>query len=145
MKDLTSSKTEIQSQNLKRVMFIIPLVEDHLSDLVAIGAYLTDPDKFKWAWVETKFCRECLVRHGGELGGLGQECIRGECIPPGAWKDLRNFGSEIYDFFEPKKKIEHYTKEVFDKAQEFVAEMRDIRKRLTSGDGEHIKEERIKG
>lgn len=145
MKDLTESKLDIQSQNLKRVMFIIPLIEDHLSDLVAIGAYLDDPDKFKWAWVETKYCRECLVRHSGELGGRGQECIRGECIPTGAWKDLRNLGSEMYDFFEPKKKIEDYTKEVFDEAQEFVTRLRDIRKRLTSDDGEHIREERIRG
>jgi len=144
MKDLTSSKVDIQSQNLKRAMFIIPLIEDHLSDLVAIGQYLDDPDKFRWAWVETNYCRECLVRHGGELGGLGQECIRGKCIPPGAWRDLRNFGSEIYDFFEPKKRIEDYTKQVFDKDQEFVTRLRDIRKRLTSEDVEHIREERIR-
>ena len=145
MKDLTESKLDIQSQNLKRVMFIIPLIEDHLSDLVAIGAYLDDPNKFMWAWVETKYCRECLVRHGGEIGGRGQECIRGECTPLRAWKDLRNLGSEIYDFFEPKKKIEDYTKEVFEKAQEFVARLRTIRKRLIEGEGEHITEERIRG
>lgn len=138
MKNLTESKVDFHSYTLKRVMFIIPLVEDHLSDLIAIGAYLDDPEKFRDAWVETDYCRECLVRHGGELGGYGQECIRGKCVSTRAWKDLRNFGSEIYDFFEPKKKIEDYTKEVFTQIQEFVTRLRDIRKRLTSDDGEHI-------
>jgi len=145
MKDLTSSKVDLQEYTLKRIMFLIPLVENHLSELVAIGAYLSDREKFKDAWLETDFCRECLVRHGGEIGGYALECIRGACDPTSAWADLHNLGSEMYDFFEPKKKIQDYTKEVFDKAQEFVARLREIRKRLTSGDGEHIKEERIRG
>jgi len=144
MKDLTSSKVDLHAYTLKSIMFLIPLVENHLSELVAIGAYLNDPDKFKLGWVRTDFCRECLVRHGGEIGGYALECIRGACDPTSAWADLHNLGSEIYDFFEPKKKIEDYTKEVFEKAKEFVARLRDIRKRLISGDGEHITEQRIR-
>lgn len=120
MKDLTSSKVDLQAYTLKSIMFLIPLIENHLSELVAIGAYLDDPEKFREAWVKTDFCRGCIVRHGGEIGGYALECIRGVCNPTGAWQDLHNLGSEMYDFFLEKKKIEDYTKEVFDMAQEFV-------------------------
>jgi len=145
MKDLTSNKIDLQAYTLKSIMFLIPLIENHLSELIAIGAYLDDPEKFREAWVQTDFCRECLVRHGGEIGGYALECIRGVCNPESAWRDLHNLGSEMYDFFLEKKKIEDYTKEVFDETQEFVTRLRDIRKRLTSDDGEHITEERIRG
>ena len=143
MKDLTSSKIDLQAYTLKSIMFLIPLIENHLSELVAIGCYLDDPEKFREAWVETDYCRECLVRHSGEIGGYALECIRAACNPGSAWADLHNLGSEMYDFFEPKKKIEDYTKEIFTQVQEFVARLRDIRKRLTSEDGEHITEQRI--
>lgn len=145
MKDLTSSKVDLQAYTLKSIMFLIPLIENHLSELVAIGSYLDDPEKFREAWVKTDFCRGCIVRHGGEIGGYALECIRGACDPSSAWRDLHNLGSEMYDCFEPKKKIKDYTKEVFDETQEFVTRLRDIRNRLTSGNGEHITEERIRG
>lgn len=138
MKNLTESKVDLQAYTLKSIMFLIPLIENHLSELIAIGAYLDNPGKFREAWVQTDFCRECLVRHGGEIGGYALECIRGVCNPESAWRDLHNLGSEMYDFFSEKKKIEDYTKETFDKAQEFVFRLRNIRKSLTNGDEEHI-------
>lgn len=144
MKDLTKSKIDLQAYTLKSIMFLIPLIENHLSELVAIGSYLDEPEKFREAWVQTDFCRGCIVRHGGEIGGYALECIRGACDPTSAWRDLHNLGSEMYDFFEPKKKIQDYTKEVFEKAQEFVTRLREIRNRLTGGDGEHISVERIR-
>ena len=140
MKDLTSSKVDLQKYTLKSIMFLIPLIENHLSELIAVGQYLDEPEKFRSAWVQTDFCRECLVRHGGEIGGYALECIRGYCSPESAWRDLHNLGSELYDFFDEKTKIEDYTKEVFDRAQEFVTRLRSIRKRLTSEDEHHIKE-----
>lgn len=131
MKDLTSSKIDLQKYTLKSIMFLIPLIENHLSELIAIGRYLDEPEKFRNAWVQTDFCRECLVRHGGEIGGYALECVRGYCNPASAWRDLHNLGSEMYDYFEPLKRIEDYTREVFDKAQEFVTRLRGIRKQLT--------------
>lgn len=144
MKDLTSNKVDLQKYTIRHVMFLVPLVENHLSELIAIGKYLDEPEKFRAAWVRTKFCRGCVVRHGAEFAGYSLECIRGKCNPASAWRDLHNLGSEMYDYFEPKKKIKDYTKEVFDETQEFVTRLRDIRNRLTSEDEEHITEERIK-
>ena len=145
MKDLTESMPDLRKYTLRHIMFLVPLVENHLSELVAIGKYLDEPEKFRAAWERTNFCRGCVVRHGGEFAGYSLECIRGKCNPISAWRDLHNLGSEMYDYFEPKKKIENYTKEVFDQAQEFVTRLRDIRNRLTGGEGEHIREERIRG
>ena len=76
--------------------------------------------------------------------GYGEECIRGDCTNESAWRDLRNFGSELYDFFDKDNPQGHtekedFTKETFKDCQEFVARLRQIRKRLTGDDG-HIRE-----
>lgn len=144
MKDLTQSKADLQKYTLKHVMLLIPLIENHLSELIAIGEYLDDPEKFDQIWKEAEFCIECLPRHGGEMAGYSLECIRGYCSPETGWRELHNFGSEIYDFFdkdnpEGHTKKEDFTKETFKDCQEFVTRLRQIRKRLTGDDG-HIRD-----
>ena len=147
MKDLTQSKADLQKYTLKKVMGIIPLVENHLSDLIAIGRYKDNPEEWNKVWQEegeADFCIECLPRHGGEMMGYGEECIRANCSPENAWRDLHNFGSEIYDFFDKDNpqghtKKENFTKETFKDCQEFVTRLRQIRKRLTGDDG-HIRD-----
>jgi len=131
MKDLTQSKTDLQKYTLKHVMLLIPLIENHFSELIAIGEYADDPEKFDEVWEKAEFCIECLPRHGGEMAGYSLECIRGYCSPESGWRDLHNFGSEIYDFFNEHTKKEDYTKEVFAQCQEFVSKLRQIRKKLT--------------
>ena len=145
MKDLTQSKADLQKYTLKHVMLLIPLIENHLSELIAIGEYADDPEKFDQIWKEAEFCIECLPRHGGEMAGYSLECIRGYCTNENAWRDLRNFGSEIYDYFDENSpeghtKQEDYIEETFKDCQEFVTRLRSIRKRLTGGDDEHIRD-----
>lgn len=136
MKDLTTSKIDLQSYTLKNVMFIIPLMENHLSELLAISEYLDEPEKFLEAWKSTLFCAKCLERHGGELGGYALECVRGLCVPLSSWRNLANLGSEIYDFFSNHRTVEDYQrKETYDTAQEFVTRIRGLRKELTGDDG----------
>lgn len=136
MKDLTRSKVDLQAYTLKNVMFIIPLMENHLSELLAIGEYLNEPEKFLQAWENTLFCAECLQRHGGELGGYALECVRGSCIPLSTWRNLANLGSEIYDFFSNHRTVEDYQKkETYYKTQEYVTRIRALRKELTGDDG----------
>lgn len=136
MKDLTKSKVDLQSYTLKAVMGVVPLVENHLSELLALSTYLGDEEKFDQAWQKTLFCRECILRHAqGEISGYGLECIRGSCTPLESWKRLAALGSEIYDYFEPLREKQHYTGEVFDKTQEFLTRLRSVRKELTGDDG----------
>jgi hypothetical protein len=129
---------DIHSYTLKSIMGVIPLVEQHLSEMVAIGAYLSDPEKLREAWVKTDYCRECLKRHSGEISGFALECIRATCDPVSAWRDLHNLGSEMYDFFEAKSSIEDYTTKTFEQAQQFLTRLRNTRKRLTEGSEDHI-------
>jgi len=149
MTDLTRNKTALERYTLKHVMSLIPLIENHLSELVAIGQYKNDPEKWDEVWKEKEgeadFCIECLPRHGGEMMGYGEECIRGHCSHENAWRDLRNFGSELYDYFDENSpeghtRKEDYTKDTFEDCQEFVTRLRHIRKRLT-GDDEHIRKQ----
>lgn len=141
MKDLTEGKVDLQAYTLKSIMTLVPLIENHLSELVAIGAYLNDDDqrKFIAAWLKTDYCRECLSRHSGEISGYALECIRAICEPVSAWRDLHNLGSEMYDFFEAKSRIEDYTTKTFEEAQQFLTRLRNTRKRLTERSPEHIK------
>jgi len=145
MRNLTQDKTALEKYTLKHVMSLIPLIENHLSELVAIGKYRDDPQKWEEVWEEEEgeadFCIECLPRHGGEMMGYSEECIRGHCTNEDAWRDLRNFGSEIYDYFSPggHTEKEDYTKETFEECQKFVIRLRSIRKRLT-GDNGHIRD-----
>jgi len=138
------NKATLQSYTLKAVMSVVPLVENHLSELVVLSTYLGDKEKFDQAWQKTLWCRECILRHAqGEIFGYGMECIRGSCTPLESWKQLAALGSEIYDYFEPLREKEHYTGEVFGKAQEFLTRLRSVRKELTGDDGiknGHIKE-----
>lgn len=144
MKDLTQSKVDLQAYTLKSIMALIPLVENHLSELVAIGAYLEDPEKFREAWLKTQFCRECITRHGGEISGYALECIRGACDPVSGWRDLHNLGSELYDFFLEKTSIEDYTKDIFTKTQQFLTRLRSVRKKLTEGKSDLQRENTMK-
>ncbi len=138
MRDLTRDKAQFERKTLKDVLGTVRLVENHLSDLIALGAKIDNPEEFRKAWEDTDYCRGCIVMHGAEIAGYGSECIRGYCSNPLTWRDLRNLGSELYDFFEPLKKIEQYTKKVFEDAQDFVIRLRATRNRLTGEDGEHI-------
>lgn len=147
MRNLTQDKTALERYTLKHVMSLIPLIENHLSELVAIGQYKDDPEKWDEVWEEEEgeadFCIECLPRHGGEMMGYSEECIRGHCTNESVWRDLRNFGSEIYDYFDENSpeghtKKEDYTRKTFEECQEFVTRLRSIRKRLTGDDG-HIR------
>ena len=138
--DLTKDKKQLEKYTKKWTLTIMLLTENHLSELIAIGEYVNDKEKFIKMWKETSFCKACVENHFLELQGYGSECVTGACYPLGVWRDLQNLSSEAYDFFKPLTKIEQYTREVFDKAQEFVTRLRSIRKRLTSEDEHHIKE-----
>ena len=45
MRNLTQDKTALERYTLKHVMSLIPLIENHLSELVAIGQYIDDPER----------------------------------------------------------------------------------------------------
>ena len=131
--DLTKDKERLFEYTLEWAITIELLLENHLSELIALGKYLDDPQDFKKRWEKTKFCKSCVVAHSLELKGYASECITGACPSSPSWKELQNLGSEMYQFFKPLKKIEHFTKPVFEKAKEFKTKLRDIRKALTEG------------
>jgi len=145
MKDLSRDKTELEANTLKDVLGTTRLTENHLSDLIAIGDKIKEIEqeldddvrekKAVKAWKDTKYCQECLVSHGAEIAGYGRECIRGVCSNPETWQNLRNLGSELYDYFKPLTRIGDYTKQVFEDAQNFVVRLRAIRKELAGSPG----------
>lgn len=130
MIDLTKDKKKLEEYTRKWTLTIIFLTENHLSELVAIGQYVNDKGKFLQIWEETSFCKACVQNHFLELQGYASECISGACDPSGAWRELQALSSEGYDFFKRLTKIEHFTREVFDKVQDFVVKLRNVRKKL---------------
>lgn len=130
MIDLTKDKKKLEEYTKKWTLTIIFLTENHLSELVAIGNFIDDKRKFLQVWQETLFCKACVQNHFLELQGYSSECIAGACDPSGAWRELQALSSQAYDFFKPLTKIEHFTRQVFDKAQEFVVKLRNVRKKL---------------
>lgn len=130
MIDLTKDKKKLEEYTRKWTLTIIFLTENHLSELVAIGQYVNDKGKFLQIWEETSFCKACVQNHFLELQGYGSECVSGACYPLGAWRELQALSSEGYDFFKRLTKIEHFTREVFDKVQDFVVKLRQVRKKL---------------
>lgn len=137
MIDLTKDRKKLEQYTKKWTLTIIFLTENHLSELVAIGNFVEDKGKFLQLWEETSFCKACVENHFLELQGYGSECVTGACSPLGAWKELQALSSEAYDFFKPLTKIEHFTKEIFDKVQNFVIQLRDVRKKLEQADGKN--------
>ncbi len=130
MMDLTKDTEKLQEYTKKWTLTIIFLTENHLSELVAIGNFIEDKTKFIQVWEETLFCKACVQNHFLELQGYSSECISGACDPLGAWRELQVLSSEAYDFFKPLTKIEHFTREVFEKVQRFVVKLRNVRKKL---------------
>lgn len=135
--DLIKDKKRLFEYTLEWAITIELLLENHLSELIALEKYLEDPEEFKKRWEKTKFCKSCVVAHSLELKGYASECITGACPSSPSWKDLQNLGSEMYQFFKPLEKIEDFTREVFDKSKEFRTKLRDIRKALTEDNTEH--------
>jgi len=86
--------------------------------------------KLKQKLVEILWCRECVTNHALELLGFASEAITGGCPNRAAWEELSITADEIYEFFEPLKKVEQYTKPVFQKATQFNFRIRAIRKKL---------------
>ncbi|GAJ08532.1 unnamed protein product, partial [marine sediment metagenome] len=105
-------------------------LEDHLSDLIALEKYAGDMGKLKQKLVEILWCRECVTNHCLELLGFSSEAITGGCPNRSAWEELSLTSDEIYEFFEPLKRVEQYTKPVFEKARQFNFKIRAIRKKL---------------
>lgn len=140
MKDLTKDKKSLYEYTLEWVITIELLLENHLSELIALEKHLDKPEEFKKHWEKTKFCKSCVVAHSLELKGYSSECITGACPSEPEWKDLQNLGSEMYKFFKPLRKIEDFTREVFEKAKEFRTKLRNIRKTLTEEDSRKVEE-----
>lgn len=138
MVDLEKDKEEFFRYTLKWAMMIELLLEDHLSELEALGKYIDEPEKFKEVWNEVKFCQECLYNQAIEIAGFANECVTAKCPALPDWEELFNTGSKIYDYFYPLTKMEDYTKEVFKKAGEFNSRLRLIRKRLQEAGAEYI-------
>ena len=134
--DLAKDKKKFFEYTLKWAMSIELLIENHLSELIALEQYLKDPQEFRRQWEKTKFCKGCVVAHSLELMGYSSECITGACPFQPAWKELQNTADEMYNFFKPLKKIEQFTREVFERAKEFRTKLRNIRKALTEDNTE---------
>lgn len=137
MIDLTKDKKKLEEYTKKWALTIIFLTENHLSELAAIGKYVDNEGKFLQLWEETSFCKACVQNHFLELQGYSSECVSGACSPLGAWRELQILSSEVYDFFKPLTKIEHFKKETFDKIQQFMARLRNVRKKLEQADGKN--------
>ncbi|MBA7692414.1 hypothetical protein ES703_100981 [subsurface metagenome] len=133
MIDLTKDKTQFNRYTLKKTLSTELLLEDHLSDLIALEKYAGDVEKLKQKLVEILWCRECVTNHSLELLGFASEAITGACPNRSAWEELSLVADEIYEFFEPLKKVEQYTKPVFQKATQFNFRIRAIRKKLEQG------------
>lgn len=131
LKDLTKDKKKFFQYTLEWAMTIELLMENHLSELIALEQYLDDAADFRKHWEETNFCKSCVVAHSLELKGYASECITGVCPSQPEWKELQNVATEMYQFFSPLKKIEDFTREVFEKTKEFRTKLRNIRKALT--------------
>lgn len=131
LKDLAKDKKGFFEYTLKWAIAIELLLENHLSELIALEKYFDDPQEFKKQWEKTKFCKSCVVAHSLELMGYSSECITGACPYQPEWKELQNTADEMYNFFRPLKKIGDFTREVFEKAKEFRTKLRNIRKALT--------------
>lgn len=140
LKELAKDPKKFFEYTLKWSMAIELLIENHLSELIAIGGSLDDPEEFRRRWEDTSWCRGCVVAHSLELMGYSSECITGACPSQPAWKSLMNLASEMYEFFKPLKRIEDYTREVFEKTKEFRTKLRDIRKSLTEEDSHKVEE-----
>jgi len=143
LKDLTKDKKKFFQYTLEWAMTIELLMENHLSELIALEKYLDDPADFRKHWEETNFCKSCVVAHSLELKGYASECITGACPSQPEWRELQSVATEMYQFFGPLKKIEDFTRDVFKKAKEFDTKLRNIRKALTEGDNTHKVEEYI--
>jgi hypothetical protein len=133
MIDLTKDKTQFNRYTLKKTLSTELLLEDHLSDLIALEKFAGDMGKLKQKLVEILWCRECVTNHALELLGFASEAITGGCPNRPAWEELSLVSDEIYEFFEPLKKVEQYSKSVFEKARQFNFRIRAIRKKLEQG------------
>lgn len=138
MIDLEKDKEEFFKYTLKWAMMVELLLEDHLSELEALGKYIDDSEKFKQVWNEAKFCQECIVNHSLEEAGFANECVTTKCPALPDWKELFNTASEMYDYFSPLTKMEDYTKEVFRKAGDFNSRLRSVRKKLEEAGMEFV-------
>lgn len=141
LKDLTKDKKKFFEYTLKWAMAIELLIENHLSELIALEEYLKDPEEFRKQWEKTKFCKGCVVAHSLELIGYSSECVTGACPYQPAWKELQNVADEIYNFFKPLKKIEDFSRKVYEEAKKFRTKLRNIRKALTEDNTEPSIEE----
>jgi len=130
MIDLTRNKAQFDRYTLKKTLSTELLLEDHLSDLIALQKYAEDSQKLKQKLAEILWCRECVVNHSLELLGFASEAITGGCPSKETWEELSITADEIYEFFEPLKRVEQYTKPVFEKARQFNFRIRGIRKKL---------------
>ncbi|GAJ05680.1 unnamed protein product [marine sediment metagenome] len=130
MIDLTKNRSQFNKYTLKKTLSTELLLEDHLSDLIALEKFSGDVGKLKKKLVEILWCRECVTNHALELLGFCSEAITGGCPNRPAWEELSITADEIYEFFEPLKRIEQYTKPVFEKARQFNFSIRAIRKKL---------------
>jgi len=133
MIDLTKNKEQFDKYTLKKTLSTELLLEDHLSDLIALEKYAGDVGKLRQKLVEILWCRECVTNHALELLGFSSEGITGDCPNRPAWEELSLASDEVYEFFEPLKKVEQYTKPVFEKARQFNFRIRAIRKKLEQG------------
>lgn len=135
MIDLTKNKEKFLEYTLKWTLRVELLLENHLSELIALEKYAKNINELKKKAEELMFCQECVANHALELSGYASECITGDCPNPSAWNELFKLCDEMYDYFAPLTKLEDYTQEVFDKAKRYDFKLRSLRKRLESGNG----------
>ena len=119
------------------------LLENHLSELLALSKYVDNPEEFKEVWHETFFCKDCAISHSKELLGYASEAITGGgCGNPELWQELFNIANELHDFLVPLTKPEDYSKEVFDKIADYDSRLRAVRKKLEDAGMQFIQKER---
>jgi len=130
MKDLESDKLAFCNYTVKWATTIELLLENHLSELLAMRKYVGKPE-FKDVWHQTDFCKDCGVSHAKELLGYSSEAITGGgCGDPELWQEMFTIADELHDFLFPLTKPEDYTPEVFDKIAQFNSRLREVRKKL---------------
>ena len=129
-KNLEKDKAQFCLYTMKWATTIELLLENHLSELLALSKY-AGTEQFKDVWHEATFCKDCIESHAKELMGYASEALTGGgCGDPETWQELFTTADELHDFILPLNEMEDYTSEVFDKIADFDYKLRQIRKRL---------------
>jgi len=127
--NLQKDKEKFFQYTLKWASTIELLLENHLSELLALSKYC-GTEQFKDVWGETTFCKDCILSHCKELIGYSSECLTQGCPSQDEWQDLFTTANELHDFLLPLTEMSDYTPEVFDKVAEYNHRLRQIRKKL---------------